>query len=531
MAGYSVGNLSKSAVSGDSCTVGFSKTQRKCAASFTTGSRSGGYTLVEVAAKFLDFPGEPGDIIVAIHAADDGTPANPSADELVRLTGPNPSEEEDYAYVCPANSLGCGLDADETYFVVMSTTKASGDSGYYRLALTTADDEDKSPSNNGWSIANDSSAKNGANAWRQISAQNGYTGMIGVVAKNAETRFYASNIAAETATLNLSGRSGNWWYKANAGPDNACQGPETGASKDLSGLTSGSPYTYTAYSASGCAAANEIAYATFKTLPTLTSSAITTATATLTISGHAGSWWLKPASGACAAGEPDYSHALAGLTPGASHTYKAYSDSTCETPIATETFTTTSAAPDSTGTPELASGNGQLTVSWTAPAANGSDILDYDVRYRKKGAGAWTDSRSLATYNGNQTAKSSNGSTGDALDMGGVGLSGIGVTRPALSGVSDVYKLGAAAGALRVSVELRIGYETKTWRAAYASTAPTSSNMNSHGNTIWQKTGTGTQFNGDGWTGPLPANTYFWVARTSGGTNANVNATVQGSWS
>ena len=74
-----------------------------------------------------------------------------------------------------------------------------------------------------------------------------------------------------------------------------------------------------------------------------THSSVTATTATLTLNGHTGDWWLKrttPSNGTCAAGEADFSHALSSLNSGTTYTYKAYSDSACSTEIASETFTT-----------------------------------------------------------------------------------------------------------------------------------------------------------------------------------------------
>ena len=75
-----------------------------------------------------------------------------------------------------------------------------------------------------------------------------------------------SSITGTTATLNLAGHSSNWYYKANASPDNTCKGPVTNSSatstKDLTGLTSGSTYTYEAFSDSTCTTANRLATAT-----------------------------------------------------------------------------------------------------------------------------------------------------------------------------------------------------------------------------------------------------------------------------
>ena len=62
-----------------------------------------------------------------------------------------------------------------------------------------------------------------------------------------------SGITATGATLNLP-YQGAWHYKADAGPDSACQGPVSGTTENLTGLTGGTTYIYAAY--------NDSAYAT-----------------------------------------------------------------------------------------------------------------------------------------------------------------------------------------------------------------------------------------------------------------------------
>ena len=59
-----------------------------------------------------------------------------------------------------------------------------------------------------------------------------------------------SNITATGATLHLANYSGQWWYKADVGPDSTCQGPvAAGAgSESLTGLTESQSCTYSAYS-------------------------------------------------------------------------------------------------------------------------------------------------------------------------------------------------------------------------------------------------------------------------------------------
>ena len=77
----------------------------------------------------------------------------------------------------------------------------------------------------------------------------------------------------------------------------------------------------------------------------LSASSVAQTSATLTITGQTGNWWLKyttPSGGSCTAGESDYSHALSNLTASTTYTYKAYSDSNCTTELFSVTFTTTS---------------------------------------------------------------------------------------------------------------------------------------------------------------------------------------------
>ena len=155
-------------------------------------------------------------------------------------------------------------------------------------------------------------------------------------------RLSVSAVTDTAATLTLANRTGDWYYKADSGPDSICQGPVSGASEALSGLTAGTPYDYTAYSASGCNSADKVDAVTI-TAASLTAGSLATTTATLTLSGHTGDWWLKqmlPAGGTCTAGEADFSHALSGLTSVTAYDYAAYRDSNCTTRIATVEFTT-----------------------------------------------------------------------------------------------------------------------------------------------------------------------------------------------
>ena len=72
----------------------------------------------------------------------------------------------------------------------------------------------------------------------------------------------ASNITNSAATLTIAGHSSDWYYQADATPDNTCKGPVSNSTtKNLTGLTSGTSYTYKAYSDSSCTTGNLLATA------------------------------------------------------------------------------------------------------------------------------------------------------------------------------------------------------------------------------------------------------------------------------
>ena len=82
-------------------------------------------------------------------------------------------------------------------------------------------------------------------------------------------RLTASSVRATTATLNITWHTSAWYYKASSGPHTTCQGPVAAntSSKNLTGLTEGTPYSYSAYSDSGCTSGKLLATATaFTTL-------------------------------------------------------------------------------------------------------------------------------------------------------------------------------------------------------------------------------------------------------------------------
>ena len=165
-----------------------------------------------------------------------------------------------------------------------------------------------------------------------------WTGRFRVSATlNPTLTLTASNVAATTATLTIVHHTDAWYYKATSGPHTSCQGPVTAGTStaSLTGLTSGTSYTYSAYSDSGCSTLLATA-SEFTTTAQLTASSITSAGATLTISGHTGQWWYQggkvgEALGSCTSVASGSTATLTGLDSNGLYEYKAYDQANCAT--------------------------------------------------------------------------------------------------------------------------------------------------------------------------------------------------------
>ena len=156
-------------------------------------------------------------------------------------------------------------------------------------------------------------------------------------AKPVDVTLTATNIRQTTATLTIGGYTKAWWYKEGSGD---CESVSANtASVNLTGLTAETEYTFRAFSLSSCATSAKIAEHTFTTLDpvTLTASNIEAKTAKLTIANFTEAWWYKktsPSAGSCTSVDADTASVdVSGLTPGANHTFKAYSNNNCSTEL------------------------------------------------------------------------------------------------------------------------------------------------------------------------------------------------------
>ena len=160
--GVSVSNL-------DKAKAGFSYVGRRginkdsSASAFTTGSNNGGYNLQSVTISMGSIQGEPTGFTAAIHASSSG---NPATNATYTLTGESQPANGHYTYTC---SGACSLDADASYFLVMSATGPGSGFHYYVADYTSSDIETNAPAGAGWSIADAYKFKNNDNEEWQTS--------------------------------------------------------------------------------------------------------------------------------------------------------------------------------------------------------------------------------------------------------------------------------------------------------------------------------------------------------------------------
>ena len=247
----------------DSTSVGnVSGNDVKIAAAFTSGNAGIGYTLTSIAIPFDAKQGSPGNIVVALHAADANDSNNPAATAQATLSGANPDRNGRYLYTYTC-STDCDLSKSTKYFVVISATSAN--EGHYKPRISGKDYNYQQPWGNGWSFAWEARSKSGSADWGAL--PNGKV-MTMYIAANQKPMLWASNVTATTATLSIANHTGAWWYERTAGTpaDTTCHSVASGTTTaNLSSLTANTSYTYKAYDQSGCNSADEIATVTFTT--------------------------------------------------------------------------------------------------------------------------------------------------------------------------------------------------------------------------------------------------------------------------
>ncbi len=215
----------------------------------------------------------------------------------------------------------------------------------------------------------------------------------------------------------------------------------------VSGLTNNTAYQFKvrAVNAAGNGAASPASDAVTPGPSTLAASSVTSSSAVLTIANHRGAWYYRhttPAGGACVSAGTGAAATAAGLPGGTSHVFKAYGDDECSNLLATASaFTTLAAtAPAAPAKPSVTRGDGQLTLSWTAPDHGGAAITRYE--YRKKSGSnnfetTWTQIPNSANL-GSHTVTSLTNGTSYQFKIRAVNSVGNGAESPATDAAAPV---------------------------------------------------------------------------------------------
>ena len=221
---------------------------------FTTGDDSAGYTLQSVTLPLARANANDVSPTVELRSVSSGNPGT----SLATLTGSRSlsATMTEEVFTC---SSGCELSGDGTsYFIMFTPGRFS--SVYW--GQNTAGTETNTPSNADWSIADDAKYRDGVGTtWLN-------EGAVKLMKVSwATPTLTASSVEATSATLGIANYSGNWYYKRTSPSAGSCSSAVSTATASLSGLDSGTSYTFKAYSDSSCTSANELDSADLLTKP------------------------------------------------------------------------------------------------------------------------------------------------------------------------------------------------------------------------------------------------------------------------
>ena len=152
---------------------------------------------------------------------------------------------------------GITLNGDTTYFVRLRTSSGTC------VIRNEADDAQSGTS--GWSIENVGvvSADSGS-SWSDVAS--GLSLRFSVIATGASPRLTATILTTTRSKLTIHNHTDAWWYQRTAPTAGTCTSVTDGTTTaDLSSLSANTQYTYKAYSATGCNAADQIGSASFLT--------------------------------------------------------------------------------------------------------------------------------------------------------------------------------------------------------------------------------------------------------------------------
>ena len=289
-----------------------------------------------------------------------------------------------------------------------------------------------------------------------------------------------------SASVTGDGALTKWQYKQKEGSGNYdadwtdIDGTSTSLTHVISGLTDGTNYQYKvrAENASGAGADSDASTAAQPGDKTLKASAVEATTATLTLGNHAGNWWLKrttPADTTCKSKSTTATESLTTLSSNTSHTYKAYSNSTCATELATAIFLTKPGKPTKP-TAAAGAGSGTLTLSASVTGNGTPTKWQYQQKEGIGNYGAWKDIVSTSTSLSHVVRELTDG-TNYQFKVRAENATGAGAESDASDAATPTDETLTASSITATGATLTIGSYTGSWY--YKRTAPTAGNCSS----------------------------------------------------
>ena len=274
-----------------------------------------------------------------------------------------------------------------------------------------------------------------------------------------------------TASVTGSGTLTQWQYQQKEGTGNfgswtGISSTSTSLSHTFTGLTDGTDYQFKvrAVNATGTGAASDASTAVQPADESLTASSVEVTTATLTLGSYTGNWWLKrttPADTTCKSKGTTATESLTSLDGNTSYTYTAYSDSNCDTVLASETFLTKPAKP---GKPVATAGAGSGKLTLTA-SVTGSGTLTQWQYQQKEGTGnfgSWTGISSTSTSLSHTFTGLTDG-TDYQFKVRAVNATGTGAASDASTAVQPADESLTASSVEVTTATLTLGSYTGNW--------------------------------------------------------------------
>ena len=426
-----VSNLNLDATKGIVVTDSFPSSQ-----AFTTGSNSSGYVLQSVTLKLaLQRTGDNNSPNVALYSVSGGSP-NAS---LATLTTTEVSGRalQDYVFSC---SSGCQLTKDTSYSIVFTPSRG------VHWGQDTSGSQTNTPSDAGWTIADDAKYKSGSSwlgegavklmkvSWETPTAPGKVDGLTAAAGNNASIDLSWTAVTGATG-YKVQYKSGSQDWSSTR------QVSATINSRNLDNnlLTANTAYTFrvAATNAVGDGTWSDEVVAT-PVEATLRASGVGANSATLTIANHTGTWYYKqitPTNGTCSSAVST-SSATVSLSSGQNHTFSAYNDNQC-------TGTVLATTPPFLAKPGKAAGvtanaaNAALDVSWTATTGASS----YKIQWKSSSDTGWdATNRQTTSTNASATISSLTNATAYTVRVAAVNATGDGAWSDTATGTpSGVY--------------------------------------------------------------------------------------------